>query len=224
MRQTVTLRGGSLRMNYLVFAPEKTSAELPLILFLHGAGERGSRVEHVCRHGIPKLIRAGAELPAVVLCPQCHEAFVWNNLVEEVKALTDRVAAEYAVKPDRITVTGPSMGGFGTWEMAMTYPDFFAAAAPVSGGGLSWRASNLATTPIFAYHGSADVDVPPIYSRLMVDAVNAHGGRAELHILEGRAHGDGIDFAYEKTDLIARLLAARRTDFTPVEECLKRYF
>ena len=85
---------------------------------------------------------------------------------------------------------------------------------------MSWRASKLGTTPVFAYHGAIDSVVPPVYSELMVNAINASGGHAGLTLLPGFEHNDGIDYAYRNTDLIDKLISARRTVFTaPPEIC-----
>lgn len=116
------------------------------------------------------------------------------------------------------------MGGFGTWMMTLTYPNLFAAAAPVCGGGMSWRAANLSTTPIKAYHGTADDMVPIIYSELMVEAVNRNGGAAELICLENFGHNDAIDEAYRNTDLTDWLLSKRKTNRQDVSEFLSELF
>ena len=210
-------------MNYEVFCPEQY-AELPLLVYLHGAGERGGVLEHVERHGVPKLILEGRDIPAVVLCPQCPEWAVWDNVVRDLKAVIDHVAEEFRIQKDRICITGSSMGGYGTWMMGKTYTNFFSAIGPVAGGGMAWRTSNLRTTPVLAVHGAADDDVLPIYSTLMVDGVNAAGGSARLILLPGEGHNDGIDSAYRHTELIDWLLAQRRTDFEPVAENCSEYF
>ncbi len=210
-------------MNYEVFYPEDYK-ELPLLIFLHGAGERGGVLEHVERHGVPKLILEGREIPAVVLCPQCPEWAVWDNVVRDLKAVIDHIVDEFQIQKDRICITGASMGGYGTWMMGKTYTNFFSAIGPVAGGGMAWRTSNLRTTPVLALHGTADDVVLPIYSQLMVDGVNASGGNARLILLDGMDHGDGIDYAYRSTELIEWLLAQRRTDFTPVPENCSEYF
>lgn len=221
--KTKLLKKEEYSLGGLLFLPEDFK-DAPLIIYLHGAGERGENVQHLYKHGIPKLIRKGREFPAIILCPQCPAEFVWNNVVRELKTMIDKVVEEYSVSPDRISITGSSMGGFGTFEMALTYTAFFAAAAPVAGGGLSWRAPNLRKTPILAYHGAVDTAVPPIYSELMVNSTNKSGGKAELTLLEGLGHNDGIDFAYRNTDLIEKLIIARRTDFEPVPEFLSSMF
>ena len=210
-------------MNYEVFYPE-VYEDLPLLIYLHGAGERGEKIDHVSRHGIPKLIGEGREIPAVVLCPQCPAWAVWNNVVADVKRIIDSVVIEFGIKKDRICITGSSMGGFGTWMMGKTYPSFFAAIAPVAGGGMSWRTSKLRTTPVLAVHGVADTTVPIIYSELMVNGVNSSKGKAELISLEGMGHNDGIDFAYRSTKLIDWILAQRKEDFSEVPEVCSSMF
>lgn len=204
-------------LNCIVYYPN-TYTDLPLLVYLHGAGERGKKIDHVNRHAIPKLINEGKEIPAVVLCPQCPENFIWNNIVEEVKDITLNVAELFNIKKDRIVITGSSMGGYGTWEMAMCYPEIFAAAAPVSGGGVTFRARKLRNVPIKAYHGDKDEMVEYINSKLMVDAVNTFGGNAELISLKDMGHNDAIDYAYRSTDLISWLLHIRKSDFSPVLE------
>ena len=213
----------SFNMNFEIFYPDNYDG-LPLLIYLHGAGERGGVLEHVERHGVPRLILEGREIPAVVLCPQCPEWAVWDNVVQDLKAVIDHVAEKFEIQKDRISITGSSMGGYGTWMMGKTYTNFFSAIGPVAGGGMAWRTSNLCTTPVLAVHGAADDDVLPIYSTLMVEGVLAAGGNARLISLEGMGHGDGIDYAYRSTELIDWLISQRRTDFEPVPENCSEYF
>ena len=124
----------------------------------------------------------------------------------------------------RVVLTGFSMGGYGTWEMAMCYPEMFAAIAPVAGGGVVWRTSKLIKTPVIAYHGEEDTVVPASQSEIMVNFTNRNGGDAEFNILKGKGHNDGIDYAYRETDLIQRLLAYRKFDFTHVPEICESMF
>ena len=208
----------------LLFEPQDFSNKTPLLIYLHGAGERGKNVEHLYRHAIPRLIKEGKEIEAFVLCPQCPAQFVWNNMVKELKQMIDLVIDEYGIANDRISITGSSMGGFGTWEMGMTYSNFFSAIGPVAGGGLSWRAGKLTQTPIKAVHGVCDTAVGLIYSELMVDALQNSGAKAELIRLENYGHNDGIDYAYRNTDLIEWLISQRRTDFSPVKEICEDLF
>lgn len=204
--------GKRVDLSYRVFTPDEYK-DLPLLICLHGAGERGiDDLDILYRHSIPKLIYDGREIPAVVLCPQCPKDMVWDNLVFEVKDIIDKVVAEYGILSDRIVLTGSSMGGFGTWAMGLAYPDFFAAIAPVCGGGMAWRSGLIARakTPVLAYHGTDDVSVVPEYSKIMIERVKREGGDAELVLLDGMGHNDGADYAYRETKLVDWLLSKRR--------------
>ena len=214
---------GKTKMNYAVYTPENFK-DLPLVIYLHGAGERGTDITHLDRHGVSKLLSDGREYPAVILTPQCPADRVWDNVVSELKEIIDKVVLEYKIKNDRIALTGSSMGGFGTWMMGMTYPNFFAVIVPVAGGGMSWRTTNLKTTPVIAYHGGSDSLVSADYSRVCVEATNKNGGSAELIILDGMEHNDGINYAYRETDLMERIVKYRRTDFSEVPEFCSQLF
>jgi len=201
-----------LRMNYMLTYPDdkRPDEALPLVLALHGAGERGTDVERVKIHGLAKYFAADSGylgLRAVTLSPQCPEGVVWNNIVFALKELCDTVAADLGTDRDRTSVTGLSMGGFGTWEMICCYPHYFRRAAPICGGGLSWRADLAKDVEIRAFHGDADKTVPLIYSQLMVDKVKAAGGNAVLTVYEGVPH-NSWDRAYSEPDLIPWLCFA----------------
>ena len=210
-------------MNYGVAFPDNYK-DLPLLVYLHGAGERGTNFEHIYRLGIPKLIKEGREIDAVVLFPQCPGPFIWNNMVKELKSLIDAVAEEYGVLKDRIVLTGSSMGGYGAWETAMCYPETFAAIAPVAGGGVVWRTKKLKDVPVLAFHGEIDLVVPVSQSQVMVDYTVQNGGIAELNILNGYGHNDGIDYAYRETNLIERLISYRKHSFGHVFEPCEELF
>ena len=211
------------KLNCMVYYPDNYK-DLPLLVYLHGAGVRGEVVEHLTRHGIPRLISEGREISAVVLCPQCPRNFIWNNVTEEVKDIILETAEKYEIKKDRVVITGSSMGGYGTWETAMCYPELFAAAAPVAGGGVTFRTGKLKNMPIRAYHGTNDDAVEFINSELMVNATLRHGGKAELVALEGMGHNDAIDYAYRSTEIIDWLLEKRKTDFSRMPEPCEEWF
>ena len=143
------------KMNYIVFY-SKNYIDLPLMIYLHRAGERDKVLLHLDRHGIPKLISEGKEIPAVILCPQCPAEYVWDNVVKDLKNLIDETVIKFGIKKDRICITRSSMGGYGTWMMGLTYGNYFSAIAPVAGGGMSWRISKLKTMPVYAVHGKLD--------------------------------------------------------------------
>lgn len=212
-------------LGYIMYVPEERKEDMPLLIYLHGAGERGIHLEHVERHGIPYLISAEKkEIPALVLCPQCPAEFVWNNIVRETKSLIDNTVKEWNIKKDRICITGSSMGGYGTWEMGMTYPEYFSAIAPVCGGGMQWRSQKLLTTPVKAYHGNRDDVVEIVNSRMMMKNLAESNAETELVEMDGFGHNDGIYEAYKNRDLIEWLLSKRRTNFEPVREAFSEAF
>lgn len=223
MKIKTYISNDSCQMNYGV-AVGVDYTDQPLLIYLHGAGERGRNFDHIYRHGIPKLIKEGQDIKAVVLFPQCPGEYIWNNMVKELKLIIDSVIEEYGISKDRILLTGSSMGGYGTWEMAMCYPEMFAAIAPVAGGGVVWRASKLIKTPVLAYHGENDTVVPLSQSEIMVNSTDCHGGVAQLEILKEKGHNDGIDYAYRETDLIQRLLSYRKIDFAHIPEPCEELF
>lgn len=194
---------------YLLSTPENydpKTESLPLIVFLHGAGERGTDINLVKIHGIPKIFDKGSDLRVVTVSPQCDLHTTWNAQVNELKAFIDYIADEYNIDKNRISITGLSMGGFGTWSMGIAFPDYFSALAPVCGGnGMVWLADLLKNIPIRAFHGTADTVVLPSGSIDMVEAVNKAGGKAELTLYEGVGHDSWVQ-AYEQTDLIEWLM------------------
>ena len=200
-------------MGYMINLPEGYSKDksYPLIVALHGAGERGDDVSLVLVHGVMKYVAKGLKLDAIVIAPQCPADFTWNLLTAELKELIDDVVKSYAVDTDRISLTGLSMGGFGTWEMGICYPGFFAALAPVCGGGMSWRVGQIGKTPVWAFHGDVDNVVPPENSYMMVDSLKSKGGCVKLTVFHGVAH-NSWEPAYEDTKLIEWLISKKREE------------
>ena len=199
-------------MQYAISLPKSFDGEkMPMVVCLHGAGERGTDPEKLFVHGFGRCLGRGEELPALVILPQCPERLIWNHLTEELKELIDHVAAEYDVDTDRISITGLSMGGFGTWEMGMSYPGFFSALAPICGGGTSWRASLIGKTPVWAFHGASDTVVPTGASIDMYTKLKGAGGNVELTLLHNVGH-DSWTFACERTTLFSWLISKRRSD------------
>jgi len=198
-----------VRMGYLIYLPlqyEKRDA-WPLLLFLHGSGERGNDLERVKRHGPPKLIAAGKHFPFIVVSPQCPKGQWWQPV--ELIALLDYLVKNYKIDEDRIYVTGLSMGGFGTWALAAYRPHRFAALAPICGGGEVYWAEDLAHLPIWAFHGAKDRGVPLRRSQEMVEAINKKGGHAKLTVYPEAGH-DAWTETYNNPQLYKWLLQQRR--------------
>jgi predicted peptidase len=199
----------SATIQYLLFLPRKYSqAEQlwPLLLFLHGAGERGTDLELVKKHGPPKIVERDPDFPFVVVSPQCRANERWN--VAELNQLVDVLAAEYRVDTARIYITGLSMGGFGTWSLCAAYPNRFAAAVPICGGGNPAQAAHLSALPLWAFHGAHDQIVTLQQSESMVKAVEAAGGNVKFTVYPNAAH-DSWTMTYDNPAVFEWLLQQR---------------
>ena len=196
---------------YLLYVPKAYEADAtkrwPLLLFLHGSGERGADLAKVKVHGPPRQLDGRDDFPFVVVSPQCPDDQRWQ--ADALAALLDDVTKKLRIDPDRVYVTGLSMGGRGTWDLAMSYPERFAAVAPVCGGALPDRACRLKDVPIRAFHGAKDPVVPLAESETVVDAVKKCGGTAELVVYTDAGH-DSWTATYADPSLWHWLLSHRR--------------
>ncbi len=174
--------------NYLLFLPKGYEAQekWPMILFLHGAGERGSDLEYVKRHGVSRIVEEQEDFPFIVASPQCPRGQYWS--VPLLSALLDEVIDTYRVDPDRVYLTGISMGGYGTWHLAAAQPHQFAAIAPICGGGNPVEACNLKDLTVWAFHGARDTVVPLSESEEMVEALKACGGNVKFTVYPEADH------------------------------------
>lgn len=199
-------------LGYTVFLPESFSKDTayPLILSLHGAGERGNgadELEKATDIGIGKYIKLGQmRVNAIVLCPQCPKDRVWNQLIFDTRELLLKIADEYGADKKKISVTGMSMGGFGTWEMGMQFPELFSALAPICGGGMAWRTPALKGKPIWAFHGDADNVVAISNSMDMVNGARKNGADVKFTIFNNVMH-NSWDPAYLDTKVIDWLIS-----------------
>lgn len=178
-----------LEMPYLLYLPENFKTEKkdwPLLIFLHGAGERGTDLDLVTRHGPPKLIKQGQKFLFIMVAPQCPKDRWWD--VEELDAWLDALLKQLPVDEKRIYLTGLSMGGFGTWAWAINRPDRFAALAPICGGGNPLEAYKLKDIPIWVFHGAKDPVVPIKRSEEMVEAVKQAGGNVKFTVYPEAGH------------------------------------
>ena len=193
----------TLSCQYLLFLPEgyvQKNQRWPLILFLHGAGERGDDLELVKKHGPPKIVEQKKDFPFIVVSPQCPSGSWWTDEIEVLTNLLDDIVARYQVDSTRIYLTGLSMGGYGTWALAAAYPARFAAIAPVCGGGKRFMAGNLRNVPVWAFHGAKDNVVPLKESEEMVQAIKAAGGDAKLTVYPDAGH-DSWTATYNNQEL-----------------------
>ena len=188
---------------------QDASARWPLLVFLHGSGERGDDLQVLTRNGPPKLIAEGQSLPAIVASPVAPEHTVWDP--HAVQALVDALRRTHRVDDDRIYLTGLSMGGYGVWDTLLAYPDTFAAAVPICGGaGAGFIVpERIAHIPVWIVHGADDPEVPPADSQRMYDALLAAGGTPKLSLYPGVGH-DAWTQTYADSDLWAWLFAQAR--------------
>lgn len=177
-------------LEYLLYLPKDydKQASWPLVIFLHGAGERGDDLALVKKHGPPKLIEEGQDFPAIVVSPQCKKNLWWHSQLLELSALIDSIEAKYHVDKSRIYLTGLSMGGFGTWALAARSPERFAALIPICGGGEPISTMALRKIPIWAFHGAKDAVVPLKRSEEMVDSLKRWKGNVQFTVYPEADH------------------------------------
>lgn len=218
---------------YLPQAPEEEAKEteatkLPLVIFLHGMGERGNgNLDKVLIHGPPKLVRGGKHFPFVLIAPQCPDdgplrvrdpekrgtEFWWNAKtaarVKQIIAFEQKRLGN--IDPDRIYVTGLSMGGFGSYQLVHSYPDLFAAAAPICGHGNRFikQPAKMSKVPFWAFHGDKDGAVKLADQQQTVDTLKAAGVDIKFTVYKGVGH-DSWTRTYNNPELYTWLLSKRR--------------
>lgn len=199
------------RVNYLLFLPqdyEKDKRSWPLMVFLHGAGERGDDLELVKRNGPSKIVEEKKDFPFILLSPQCPQGEWWS--FEILNLLLDEVISQYRIDEGRIYLTGLSMGGFGTWHFAAEHPERFAAIAPICGGGPVDQACKIRELPVWVFHGARDNVVPIEQSEEMVTALKECGGDVKFTVYPEAGH-DSWTAAYNNPELYDWFLSHRRS-------------
>jgi predicted peptidase len=231
LRRTVQV--DSVTYKYQVYVPASftKSRTWPVIFFLHGSAERGSDGERQTMLGLPARFREMKDFPAIVVMPQCAAGATWGDPAMERQAFAalEKSMQEFNGDPERLYLTGLSLGGYATWAFGYKYPDRFAALVPVCGGVVAnvtnprpWHplsvapqdpygetASRLAKVPIWAFHGAADPRVPVSESRKLTEALKARGGNVRYTEYPGVAH-NAWDRAYWEEELLPWLLAQRK--------------
>ncbi|MEK6325338.1 MAG: prolyl oligopeptidase family serine peptidase [Acidobacteriota bacterium] len=234
MFQNRAISIGATEYHFRVFKPKGWSRKKksPVILFLHGAGERGDDNLAQTRVGIgPAIVRQQESFPFVVVLPQCPRNRWWSEPDMQAQALKalDQTVAEFNCDSERTYLTGLSMGGYGSWAIAANNPDRFAALAIVCGGvrpppGLSLPkeatppttasdpysavAAKVDKTPVWVFHGGADLAVPVSESRKMVEALKAAGGNVRYDEYEAVGH-NSWDKAYAEPEIFSWMLAQK---------------
>jgi predicted peptidase len=203
---TITQR---LRLRYQTYLPPTYAHEgtrWPLVLFLHGAGERGIDLAVLARTGLPQLA-ATQSFPFVLVAPQVPEGEIWST--PALAALLERLTRDLRIDPDRLYLTGLSMGGFGVWDLATTYPERFAAVVSISGGGNPVEACRLRDVPVWLVHGRQDDVIPVEESELLARRLKSCDGRVRLTVYPDAGH-DAWTRTYSDPGFLTWLLAQRR--------------
>ena len=175
---------------YIAYIPEKISDKPALIIHLHGAGERGNGTDErdkVLVHGFPNIVNDTNLKDCILVMPQCPTDSFWVARIESIKKFIDEMIAKFSVDTDRVYLCGISMGGYGTWNTAMAFPDMFAAIVPCCGGGSAWGASVL-KMPVWAFHGLEDTAVLPRNTIDIFDRLKETNPNAKCTLYEGVGH------------------------------------
>ena len=202
-------------LNYRLMLPDGYKADgtesYPLVLFLHGAGERGSDNAKQLKHGAPEFSTQAnrRKYPCFVVAPQCPQGKFWTQFDSVLRELLASLQKEFRVDAKRLYATGLSMGGFGTWGLITKSPELFAAAAPICGGGDDKLAEKLVKLPIWVFHGDQDNVVKPEQSRKMVSAIEKAGGKPKYTEYPGVGH-DSWTKTYADPEFMSWLFQQKR--------------
>lgn len=207
----------NLHEKFWLYLPKRhmTSEEpLPLIIYLHGSSRRGRNLEDVKGNGLPPLLDQNDDFEFVVASPQALSKYRWQECwqPDDLILLLDHLLATYHIDPNRVYLTGLSMGGYGTWACISRHSERFAAAVPICGGGDPALAQSIGDLPVHAFHGDADYVVPAQRSIEMVEAVNEAGGNAKLTLYPDVGH-DSYTRTYANPELYRWLL--QQTNHSP---------
>lgn len=199
---------------YWLYTPSDPTENMPLIVYLHGGSGKGDDLNLITAvDGFPQYLQSGqlGDVRAYVVIPQLPSTQKgWVNAAESISGLIDHTVSTYKINKSNISLTGHSMGGTGTWNLACTYPSLFARIAPLSGSIRNTPdiIDNLKSIPVRAFVGSADTIVPPDSSKEVIAALKAAGGSAEITVFDGADHFSVPSLAFLDTniDLIGWLI------------------
>ena len=204
-------------VHYLLYVPQDydESQQYPFILFLHGSGEAGTRLDLLKVQVIPKLIEEGEEYPFIIASPQLNYNESWDSKVDVLANFITHLESEFPIDPDRIYVTGLSLGGSGAWVFALRHPDVPAAVVPMAGSfALSSivprNICDLAEIPIWAFHGAQDDLVPLAYEQPLIDALIECGGNVQYTVYPDADHPQTFERGFADPALYAWLLEQHR--------------
>ncbi len=208
----------SVQINYLLYLPESygkdPAKKWPVILFLHGMGERGNNLELLKIQPLPKTLDLQKDFPSIVISPQLPlDKRLWDDLIDPLKELLDQVRSHYTVDQQRVYVTGLSMGGAGTWNFILRYPQYFAAAVPIAGA-YKFRSKeipenicDIKNLPVWAFHGAKDKSVEAWQTEILVDTLKACGSTLRFTLYPEADHVQSWILAYADPELYTWLFS-----------------
>lgn len=203
-----------VKTDYLLSLPDgynsDTTQRWPLVIFLHGSGESGRDVEKVKAHGPPKLVAAGKKFPFILVSPQAQRPPGWEP--ESLFRLLMDIKSRYRVDNDRVYLTGLSMGGFGTWALALKHPEAFAAIIPICGGGDTTDAWKLRHIPIWCFHGALDHNVPVRLDSQMISAAGRYNPNVKFTVYPDLEH-NSWERTYNNDSVYQWMLAQKKFMF-----------
>ena len=174
----------------------KKNEKYPVVIYLHGAGGRGRNIDLIKNHSFLKETESYLE-DAISIMPQCF-ADSWFDIFEQLQNFVEYYIAKDEVDKSRVYLVGSSMGGYATWQLAISRPELFAAIIPICGGGMYWNAIRLKDMGVWAFHGKKDNIVYPDESKKMIEAINNYGGKAKLTIYDNCEHNAWLPTFKEK--------------------------
>ncbi len=200
-------------MQYVVAYPDSYNKDkkYPLLIYMHGAGTRGTNTELLVKSVFLAGYESQPEHPFLVVMPLCHQN-TWFDLFETLKGFMERLRRRPDVDDRRVYLTGASMGGYATWQLAMSMPEVFAAIVPVCGGGMYWNVARLEKVPVWAFHGGKDQTVLPRESEILVERLKQKGGNAKLTIYPENGHNAWTD-TYYNSEVYGWLLSHQKKEY-----------
>lgn len=198
------------KIKYVIRYPNgyDVAKKYPVLIYLHGAGGRGEDISVIRNHKVFLLTEKHMDLEFITVAPQCY-ADTWFDIFEQLQAFIKMIYSSDFCEKERVYLMGASMGGYGTWQMAMSLPELFAAIVPICGGGMYWNTPRLKDVPVWAFHGDSDPVVLPRESEQLVFRVNQCLGKAKLTLYENTEH-DAWTATFNNREVFEWLLSNKK--------------
>ena len=201
-----------ISLKYWLYTPKNATSNMPLILYLHGGSGKGSDLNLVVKDGFPKYLKDGEleNIKAYVIIPQLPSNYrAWLDIKQSIKDLILNISENYNINENKISITGHSMGGIGTYDISLAYPELFSCMAPMSGRikNTQENINKLSNMPIWAFVGSADTTSDTSSAIEFIDSLSKVNKNAKISILDGATHSKVPELGYKGTDVINWLIS-----------------